>query len=128
MLLKLDFASDTPIYRQIRDQFVLGIAAGTLRAGERLPTIRALANETGVNVMTINKAYQLLKSEGCITTDRRGGTAVAGYSTAVSGGNIPSELRLSAANAKLAGVTRDKWLRLCKEAYDSLNEKECEQP
>lgn len=76
MLLQLDFGSEMPIYRQIRDQIVLGIASGQLRPGERLPTVRALAEESGVNMMTVSKAYQLLKQEGYIRTERRSGAAV----------------------------------------------------
>ena len=55
MILKLDFASDIPIYLQIRNQIVLGVADGQLMSGERLPTIRALADEIGVNTMTVSK-------------------------------------------------------------------------
>ena len=120
MLLQLDFASDIPIYRQIRDQLVLGIADGRLRTGEKLPAIRALANETGVNVMTINKAYQLLKQEGYITTDRRGGTVVASGQETVSLEKTFAELRLPAACAKLAGMPRNDWLELCETVYDSF--------
>ena len=60
MLLHLDFASDIPIYLQIRNQVVLGIAEGKLQIGEKLPTIRALSEECGINMMTVSKAYQLL--------------------------------------------------------------------
>ena len=60
MLLHLDFASDVPIYLQIRNQVVLGIAEGKLQTGEKLPTIRALSEECGINMMTVSKAYQLL--------------------------------------------------------------------
>ena len=64
MLLHLDFSSGVPIYQQIRNQIVLGIASGSLPPGQRLPTIRGLAEEAGINMMTVNKAYQLLKQEG----------------------------------------------------------------
>ena len=64
MLLQLDFNSERPIYQQIRDQIVVGMARGQLRPGEKLPTVRALADEAGVNMMTVSKAYQLLKQEG----------------------------------------------------------------
>ena len=117
MLLQLDFTIDTPIYRQIHDQFVLGIADGRLLPGEKLPAIRALANETGVNMMTVNKAYQLLKQEGHITADRRGGTVVSGHSEAISAEKTLAELRLPAASAKLAGMSRKDWLELCSKAY-----------
>ena len=121
MLMQLDFSSEIPIYRQIHDQLVMGIAGGELKPGERLPTVRALANETGVNVMTINKAYQLLKQEGHITTDRRGGTTVAGKITAIPCEKTLAELRMPAASAKLSGMAREEWLELCKQVYDCPN-------
>ena len=77
MLLTFDFSSDTPLYIQLRNQIVVGIANGRLTPGEKLPTVRALAEESGINTMTVSKAYQLLKQEGYITTGRRfGGNAV----------------------------------------------------
>ena len=48
MLLKLDFDSEVPIYQQIRNQIVVGIASGQLSPGERLPATRALAEDLGV--------------------------------------------------------------------------------
>ena len=119
MLLQLDFADDTPIYRQIHDQLVLGIAEGRLPAGEKLPAIRSLANETGVNMMTVSKAYQLLKQEGYTTTDRRGGTIVSGQSEAIPRDKTLAVLRLPAAAAKLAGMSREDWLEICTAAYES---------
>jgi len=119
MLMQLDFSSEVPIYRQIHDRLVLGIASGELKAGSRLPTVRALANEAGVNVMTINKAYQLLKREGYINADRRGGTIVAGKTAAVPCEKTLDELRLPAASAKISGMTRGEWLQLCELAYDN---------
>ena len=122
MLMQLDFSSDVPIYRQIHDRFVLGVAGGELMPGDRLPTVRALANETGVNVMTINKAYQVLKHEGYITADRRGGTVVAGRTVAVPCEKTLSGLKLPAAAAKISGMTRDEWLELCALAFDCPNQ------
>ncbi len=76
MLIKLNFESDIPIYLQLRQQIVLGISSGDLEPGESLPTVRQLANDAGVNPMTVNKAYQLLKQEGFIIIDRRHGAMV----------------------------------------------------
>ncbi|MCL2078273.1 MAG: GntR family transcriptional regulator [Oscillospiraceae bacterium] len=117
MLLQLDFTIETPIYRQIHDQIVLGIASGKLSVGEKLPTVRALAIETGVNVMTVNKAYQFLKSEGHISTDRRGGTVIAGGKSVTTADKVLGELRLPAASAKLSGMSSDEWLDICIKAY-----------
>ena len=80
MLLQLDFSSEIPIYTQIRNQIVKSIANGALDKGDHLPTVRALADEAGVNMMTVSKAYQLLKREGHIETDRRLGAVVKGRS------------------------------------------------
>ena len=71
MIIELDFSSDTPIYVQLRNQIVKGIGKGELKAGEKLPTVRQLANDAGVNTMTVNKTYQILKSEGYVRTDRK---------------------------------------------------------
>ena len=76
MLIQLDMASDIPIYVQLRNQIVMGIGRGELKMGEKLPTVRQLAQDAGVNTMTVNKAYQVLKAEGFIEIDRRHGATV----------------------------------------------------
>ena len=120
MLLRLDMASRTPIYMQIRNQVVLGIAAGELAPGEKLPTIRALAEQCGVNMMTVSKAYSLLRQEGYITTDRRGGTVVAGSPGAGAlSGKYAAALKIIAAEARLAGMDEDEFAALCREAYNN---------
>ena len=73
MILKLDMNSTVPIYVQLRNQIVMGIGHGDLKGGGRLPTVRQLASDAGVNTMTVNKTYQILKAEGYIQTDRRQG-------------------------------------------------------
>ncbi len=117
MLLKLDFSDETPIYLQIRNQVVMGIASGALARGERLPTIRALANESGINMMTANKAYALLKQEGYIVADRRSGARVS-EAAPQPPQKAREELRLIASQLKLAGLSREEFVALCEEAYD----------
>ena len=63
MIIELDMSSSTPIYVQLRNQIVKGIGKGELKTGEKLPTVRQLASDAGVNTMTVNKAYQILKNE-----------------------------------------------------------------
>ncbi len=117
MLLRLDFSDETPIYLQIRNQIVMGIASGALKRGERLPTIRAMANESGINMMTANKAYALLKQEGYILADRRSGARVS-ESTPETPHKAQEGLRLIASQFKLAGLNKEEFLALCEEAYD----------
>ena len=63
MILKLDMNSTVPIYVQLRNQIVMGIGHGELKEGERLPTVRQLASDAGVNTMTVNKMYQRVIEE-----------------------------------------------------------------
>ena len=124
MLLKLDFSSDVPIYLQIRNQVVMGIAEGKLSPGDKLPTIRSLANESGINVMTVNKAYALLKQEGYILADRRSGAIInpdrckPGYIS----DKTKNDLKLVISEIKLAGVSREELLHLCGQLYDEMEE------
>ena len=119
MLFRLDFQSAVPIYRQIRDQVVLAVAQGELTPGERLPTTRALAEDAGVNVMTVSKAYQLLKAEGYLVTDRRAGAVVRAPRGKAAGLSAAQTARLSllAGEARLAGLTLDDFVAACKAAF-----------
>lgn len=128
MLLALDFSLDTPIYQQIRNQIVLGIAEGKLLPGEKLPPIRLLAEETGVNVMTVNKAYQLLKQEGYLITDRRNGAIIRpspeGHTppafSADKNSSAYQTLRLLLSELYVKGVPKTELLAACNEIYDEL--------
>lgn len=117
MLLRLDFSSDIPIYQQIRNQVVTAIASGQLKPGEKLPTIRALAEEAGINMMTASKAYQLLKSEGYITTGRRDGATVRLPDAGAEPETLEG-LRLRLCELRLAGMGKDEILELCGRIYD----------
>ena len=117
MLLRLDFHSDVPIYQQIRNQVVAAIASGELKPGERLPTVRALAEEAGINMMTASKAYQLLKAEGYAATGRREGAVVH----LPEGGANPETLeglRLRICELRLAGMGKKEILALCGKIFD----------
>ncbi|MCH5341995.1 MAG: GntR family transcriptional regulator [Acetatifactor sp.] len=117
MLLKLDFSNDVPIYQQIRDQIVVAIASGQLVPGDKLPTIRTLAEEAGINMMTASKAYQLLKTEGYITTGRRDGATVRLPAAGASPKTV-EDLRLKLCELRLAGMERTDILELCGKLID----------
>ncbi len=123
MLLKLDFASEVPIYMQIRNQVVLAVARGELVPGERLPTIRALAEECGINMMTVNRAYQQLRQEGYLVTDRRSGTVVAAPRRHAGPSKETVEgLRLRMGELRLAGLSVEETLELCRKLYEEGTE------
>ena len=125
MLLKLDFGSQIPVYQQIRNQIVFGIANGELKPGDKLPTIRALASDAGINMMTANKAYQLLKQEGYIKADRRSGAVVSGELPAKGlSDRAKEDLRLIICEAKLMGMGKKEFILMCEQVFDNLEEME----
>lgn len=77
MIIKIDFNSSEAIYMQLRNQIVIGIAQETIKDGESLPSVRQLAEELGVNMHTVNKAYAILKNDGYLRLDRRRGAVVS---------------------------------------------------
>lgn len=122
MIIELDMSSSTPIYVQLRNQIVKGIGKGELKTGEKLPTVRQLASDAGVNTMTVNKAYQILKNEGFIRTDRR---LDAFVSESIADDtdfteNLESELELLSAEACLTGMSREEFLSMCDKIYSQM--------
>lgn len=77
MLIEIDFNSEEAIYIQLRNQVILGIATANIHEGDSLPSVRQLAETIGVNMHTVNKAYNVLKQEGFITLDKRRGAVIA---------------------------------------------------
>lgn len=119
MVIRIDDYSDVPIYQQIRNEIVNGISSGKLKPGEQLPTVRALALEIGINSMTVSKAYQLLKQEGYILTDRKKGAVVR--EMIKQDGKINSanknELKRIISESKLAGVSEKDFIEEVKLLY-----------
>lgn len=76
MVITIEFHDPKPAYLQIRDQIVAGLARGDLPAGTRLPSIRQLGQDLGLNLHTVNKAYDLLRAEGLVVLTHREGATV----------------------------------------------------
>ena len=77
MIIELNYTSDTPIYLQLRNEIVKGIASGQFKYGEALPTVRTLAKELKISALTVKKAYDNLEQEGYTVTVHGKGTYVA---------------------------------------------------
>ena len=77
MILKIDFESEEALYVQLCNQIIMGIATEMLHEGDSLPSVRQLAEEIGINMHTVNKAYAVLRQEGFLRLDRRRGAVVA---------------------------------------------------
>lgn len=106
MLLTIDFSSDEPIYMQIRNAIVTGIAMNTLQDGDPLPSVRTLGAELGVNLHTVNKAYKLLQSEGFIEILRSQGTVIHAGNAAKNAAQFLETAGNSLRTIVSEGVTR----------------------
>ena len=123
MIIKLDMTSNIPIYVQLRNEIVMGIGRGDLKKGEGLPTVRQMAEDIGVNNMTVNKAYSILKNEGYIEIDRRHGAKINPSldTTRKFKEKLESELELIIAESGLKGIEYKEFMRMCEEIYKNMN-------
>lgn len=76
MQVYLDTNSEVPLYQQIRNQVILGLAEGYLHNQDTLPPTRQLAKDFGINFHTVNKAYEMLRQEGIVRMNRKTGSVV----------------------------------------------------
>lgn len=123
MFLILEFDSDTPIYLQIRNKIIEAIAKGTIKNGEKLPSVRQLASSIAVNLHTINKAYNLLKDEGYVTVDRRIGVIVnvrKADQDEIFKNNFKEKLELFTAEGKVKGISKEEMISLIEKSYENF--------
>lgn len=125
MQIEIDFTSDKAIYTQLYESILLSIAKGDLKAGDALPAVRTLAEEIGINLHTVNKAYGLLKDDGYVTMDRRKGTIINVLPAASNTSQLLAlqhELELLAAKGHLMGLLEDDFINQCKNYFTQFKE------
>lgn len=118
-MLKIDFESDEAIYIQLRNQIIIGIATSHIREGDSLPSVRQLADNIGINMHTVNKAYSVLRQEGFIRLDRRKGAVIslnADKCRALE--ELRKQLQVLFANSICKGISREEVHNLVDEVYD----------
>jgi GntR family transcriptional regulator len=124
MVISLQLDSETPLYEQLRNQIVIGIATGELAAQEKLPTVRQLAEDLGINTMTVNKAYSTLKQEGYIVIDRRHGAKVSPRTQDSDSPHLSAQLeeqlQLIIAEATIKGVDQSRFNTLCSQIFSRI--------
>jgi uncharacterized membrane protein/DNA-binding transcriptional regulator YhcF (GntR family) len=112
MLIKIDFESETPIYIQLKEQIIRGIASGELKEGENLPSVRQMASDIGINLHTVNKA------DNFISIDRRKGALVNPISKSASQEyreELYEELLTNIVVACCNGMDEEEYLKICKQ-------------
>ena len=123
MLIEIDFSSDEAIYQQLCNQIILAIATSRISDGEVLPSVRQMADEIGINMHTVNKAYTILRQEGFVKVDRRRGAFIS-----VTERNreramhlIEKDMRILLAEARCRGLNKQDMLMLVDRIYDEYD-------
>ena len=127
LTLQLDFHSGLPIYTQIVEQIQSQLANGILKAGDQLPTVRALASDLRVNFNTVARAYRMLDEARIISTQQGRGT----YITEIPPPEVSEKLRQESlssltqryiSEALRLGFTHREISQLVKDNLKSWNE------
>ena len=122
---RLDAASGVPVYRQLIDQVTGGMAAGSLEAGDQLPTVRQVAVDLSINPNTVVRAYRELEIRGVLETQQGTGTFISRQK--VRRDEVERQRQLAqivtdfVARAGAAGFTVEE---LVEQLQDRLNETE----
>ena len=123
-MIKIDFQSDEALYIQLRNQIILGIATSTLREGDVLPSVRQLAEDIGINMHTVNKAYSVLRQEGFVTIDRRRGAIVSlDVDKLRALDEMQKNLRVLLAKGRCKNITRQEIHDMVDEIFDGYDDK-----
>ena len=123
-MIKIDFKSDEALYIQLRNQIILGIATSTLREGDVLPSVRQLAEDIGINMHTVNKAYSVLRQEGFVTIDRRRGAIVSlDVDKLQALDEMQKNLRVLLAKGRCKNITRQEIHDMVDEIFDGYDDK-----
>lgn len=119
MVIEIDFNSDEAIYIQLTNQIIMGIATSRLQEGDPLPSVRQLAENIGINMHTVNKAYSLLRQEGFVTIDRRRGAVIAIDVDKVRALNeLKQHMTVALAKGCCKSITREEAHQLIDEIFD----------
>lgn len=120
--VQIDFNSDEAIYMQLRNQIILGVATSRIQEGDLLPSVRQLADDIGINMHTVNKAYSVLRQEGIVKVDRRHGAMIAiDIDKLKAMEEMKHDLLIVLAKGCLKNISRDEVHELIDEIYDEYS-------
>ncbi len=120
MFFLIDFDSDEALYIQLRNQVILAIATEQIREGDVLPSVRQLAENIGINMHTVNKAYSVLREEGFLKLDRRRGAVIALDIDKIRAlSELERDMKVALAKAICKNVSREEAHELVDKIYNS---------
>lgn len=121
MKLIISSVSGEPIYEQIKTQIHSAVLSGELKAGEALPSLRKLAKELRISVLTVTRAYNELADEGVVQNIQGKGTFVMDKGNELMQRQLETRIRESLAEAsrgaKAAGIPLNALGRMLEEGY-----------
>lgn len=122
--INISNTSTIPLYEQIQTQIKSQILNGSLQAGDGLPSIRNLAKELKVSIITTKRAYEELEKDGFIETVIGKGTFVSNQNTErlkeITLYNLENKLEEIIKQAKSAGITLEEGLEIFKSIYEEV--------
>jgi DNA-binding transcriptional regulator YhcF (GntR family) len=126
MFITLDLNSETPLYQQLREQIISGIASGMLTSGDPLPSVRQLGVDLGINLHTVNKVYSILKQEGFLLVHRQKGVVINQPEAYIHDSNYLDQLKLTLkpkiAEAFLRRVSEETLHQMITDLYKEIKE------
>ena len=114
-MIVVDARSTVAPFEQVRSQLAAQIADGTLVVGTKLPTVRSLADELGLAVNTVARAYRELETSGLVETRGRAGTVVTSAGDRVRA-DVAAAARVFAKAVHDSGLDTDSALRIVRAA------------
>lgn len=122
MKIIISNSSEEPIYQQIKEQIKDAILYGQLAEGEQLPSIRVLANDLRVSVLTTRRVYDELEAEGFIVSRAGKGSFVATENYEMLRESkrhfVEGKLAEALAAAKSLGITKDELYKIMDLLYE----------
>ena len=122
--INISNTSTIPLYEQIQSQIKSQILNGNLKPGEGLPSIRNLAKELKVSIITTKRAYEVLEKDGFIETVVGKGTFVSNQNTErlkeITLYDIENKLEEIIKQAKSVGITLEEGIEIFKSIYEEV--------
>ena len=116
-MLTVNFISRTPVYQQLYDDVIRLVSLGVLKSDTKLPPVRILATELGINPNTVQKAYKMLEKDGYIYSTVGRGSFVSNKLDQNQAEKIQAknDLKESIDKAYKKGITKDEMIELVDE-------------
>ncbi len=118
-MFQIDFASRTPIYTQLYNNVIKLASAGVLKPGDKLPPVRIIAEDLGINPNTAAKAYRELESDGFIYSSVGRGSYLTDKLNGDSAQKLLAvkEFEKAIAEAMRAGVRKEQLIAAVEKAF-----------